>query len=148
LCGLLSGSSGRLFTSLREKSGLAYTMGSVQKLGVDTGFMLLYAATSTDKLDEARKLIFNEISAIKKGLITEDELSAVKKEMIISQAVLMETNSANSFQSALDELYGLGYDNLYKFESQVNKVTKYDIMSVADKYLKIDLCAQVIIQPD
>jgi len=123
-------------------------MGSVQKLGVDTGFMLLYAATSTDKLDEARKLIFNEISAIKKGLITEDELSAVKKEMIISQAVLMETNSANSFQSALDELYGLGYDNLYKFESQVNKVTKYDIMSVADKYLKIDLCAQVIIQPD
>lgn len=147
LSGLLSGTSGRLFEALREKSGLAYTMGSAQKLGVDTGFILFYAATTADNLNEAKKLLWNEISAMKQGLITEDELDAAKRELICSQSVLMETNSANSFQAALDELYGLGYDNLYKFESETNKVTKYDIIRVAKEYLDMDLCAEVVIQP-
>ncbi len=148
LGGLLSGTSGRLFAALRGKSALAYTMGSFQKLGLDTGFILFYAATTKDKIDEAKRLLFNEISAVKQGLIGEDELAAVKKELISYRDVLMETNAANSFQSALDELYGLGYDNLYKFESEINKVTKYDIMRVAGKYLDMNSCAEVIIQPD
>lgn len=148
LSGLLSGTSGRLFIGLREKSGLAYTMGSVQKLGLDTGFILFYVATTIDKLNEAKKLLLNEISAIKQGLITEDELDAAKKELICSQDILIETNTANSFQAALDELYGLGYDNLYKFENETNKVTKYDIIKVANKYIDMNSCAEVVIQPE
>jgi zinc protease len=148
LSSLLSGTSGRLFIALREKSGLAYTMGSTQKLGLDTGFILFYVATTADKISESKKLLLNEISAIKQGLITDDELDAAKKEIVSYQNILMETNAANSFQSALDELYGLGYDNLYRFESEINKVTKYDIMDVANKYLDISSCAEVIIQPE
>jgi zinc protease len=148
LSGLLSGASGRLFISLREKSGLAYTMGCVQKFGSDTGFILLYTATTADNIGEARKLLVNELSKIKQGLITDDELDAVKKELISSQKVLMETNVANSFQAALDELYGLGYDNLYKFENEVNKVTKHDIIRVVNKYLDMNSCAEVVVQPE
>jgi len=148
LSGLLSGTSGRLFIALREKTGLAYTMDSVQKLGPDAGFIIFYAATTADKLGEVKKLLSDEISEIKEGHITDDELDAAKKELISSQDVLMETNAANSFQAALDELYGLGYDNLYKFESETNKVTKYDIIRVANKYLNMKSCAEVVIQPD
>ncbi|MDP3730793.1 MAG: pitrilysin family protein [Candidatus Omnitrophota bacterium] len=148
LSGLLSGTSGRLFTALRLKSGLAYTMGSAQKLGVDTGFILFYIATTTDKLNEAKKLLLNELSAIKQGLITEDELGAAKKEIVSSQKITMETNAANAFQAALDELYGLGYDNLYKFENEINKITKYDIIEAGNKYLNTSSCAEVIIQPE
>jgi zinc protease len=93
-------------------------------------------------------LLLDEISAIKQGLITESELDAVKKELICSQGVLMETNVSNSFQAALDELYGLGYDNLYKFENETNKVTKHDIIRVAKEYLDMNSCAEVIIQPE
>ena len=148
LSGLLSGASGRLFTGLREKSALAYTMGSAQKLGIDTGFILFYAATTIDKISEAKKILFNEIEALKKGVVTEDELSAARKELICAHKILMETNAANSFQAALDELYGLGYDNLYKFENEINKVTKDDIKGVANKYLDPNSCAEVIIEPD
>jgi len=148
LSGLLSGRSGRLFMALRERSGLAYTMGSAQKLGTGTGFMLFYAATTIDKINEAKKLILNEISAIKEGRITEDELAAAKKEIISAQKITMETNAANSFQAALDELYGLGYDNMYNFENETNRVTKYDIIKAADKYLDMNSCAEVIIQPE
>jgi len=123
-------------------------MGSGQKLGLDTGFIMFYAATTIDKLSEVKKLLLNEISAIKQGLITEGELDAAKKELISSQDVLMETNAANSFQAALDELYGLGYDNLYKFENETDKVTKYDIIRVANKYLDMNSCAEVMIQPE
>ncbi len=148
LSGLLSGTSGRLFIALRGNSGLAYTMGSMQKLGIDTGFMLFYAATTIDKIGEVKKLLYGEISAIKQGLITDGELDAAKKELISAQKIAMETNAFNSFQAALDELYGLGYDNLYKFESETNKVTKYDIIRVANKYLALNSCAEVVIQPE
>jgi Predicted Zn-dependent peptidases len=148
LSGLLSGTSGRLYTAIREKSGLAYTMGCGQKLGLDTGFMLLYAATTADKLGEVKKLLIDEIAAIKQGDVTDSELDAAKKELVSSQSMLMETNAANSFQSALDELYGLGYDNLYNFESETNKVTRSDIIRVANKYFDMNLCADVVIQPD
>jgi len=148
LSGLLSGRSGRLFVALRERSGLAYTMGSLQKMGLDTGFIMFYAATTMDKVGEAKRLLLNEISAIKQGLITDGELDAAKKEMVSSQNLLMETNAANSFQAALDELYGLGYDNLYKFENETNKITKYDIIRVANKYLDMSSCAEVVIQPE
>ncbi|MDP2929415.1 MAG: pitrilysin family protein [Candidatus Omnitrophota bacterium] len=148
LSGLLSGASGRLFIGLREKSALAYTMGSAQKLGIDTGFILFYAATTIDKLGLAKKILFSEIEVLKKSVVTEDELSAAKRELISAHKILMETNAANSFQAALDELYGLGYDNLYKFENEINKVTKYDITRVANKYLDMNSCAEVIIEPD
>jgi len=72
----------------------------------------------------------------------------VKREMISAHKILMETNAANSFQAALDELYGLGYDNLYKFENEINKITKLDIERVANKYLDLNSCAQVIVEPN
>ena len=148
LSGLLSGASGRLFIGLREKSALAYTMGSAQKLGIDTGFILFYAATTIDKLGPAKKILFGEIEALRKAVVTEDELNAAKRELICAHKILMETNAANSFHTALDELYGLGYDNLYKFENEINKITKDDIKRVANKYLDLNSCAQVIIEPD
>ena len=49
LSGLMSGTSGRLFTALRERSALAYTMGSIQKLGTDTGFMLFFKSYCQEK---------------------------------------------------------------------------------------------------
>lgn len=148
LGGILSGTSGRLFAALRERSALAYTMGSVQKLGADTGFILFYAATTKNNIEEAKKLLHNEISAVKQGLVTDGELDAAKREMVSAQKILMQSNSANSFQSSLDELYGIGYDNMYKFENEINKVTKDDIKRVANKYLDMNLCAQVVIEPD
>jgi len=46
---VLSGQSGRLFTELRDKKSLAYSLSSFSLLGLDTGSFGIYIATSPDK---------------------------------------------------------------------------------------------------
>ncbi len=145
---LLSGMSGRLFSAIRAKSAVSYTLGCVQKLGLDTGFMLFYVATTKDRLELAKEKLYGEIKLIKEIMMTDEELDSVKREIISGYKIAMQTNASYSFQSALDELYGLGYDNLYKYEEEIKKVTKEDIKRIADKYLDLNACAQIIIEPD
>jgi zinc protease len=145
---LLSGMSGRLFASIREKSAVSYTLGCVQKLGIDTGFMLFYVATTKNKLELTKEKLFNEIKLIRDTVVTDEELDSAKTEMLSGYKMLMQTNTAYSFQSALDELCALGYDNLYKYEDQIKKVTKLDIKRVADKYLNLNAYTEVIVGPE
>ena len=80
-------------------------------------------------------------------MIGSEELDSAKREIISGYKMLMQTNGSYSFQSALDELYGLGYDNLYKYEENINKVTKEDVKRAADKYLDLNAYTEVVVGP-
>lgn len=147
LSAIFSGSGGRLFISLRDKLGLAYTLGCEQKLGVDTGFMLFYAATTKANLQESKRIVFDAINSVRENMVSDEELDSAKKELISSHKIFMQTNAANSFQGALDELYSIGYDNMYRYEQEIKKVKKEDIKLAADKYLDPNAYAEVIIHP-
>lgn len=142
---ILSGSSGRLFSSLRGKRSLAYTLGCVQKLGVETGFIIFYAATTNDKISETRKALIDEIKSVKSQTVKDAELILAKRELDTSHKMDMETNDFISFQTALDELYGLGYDNIYKYEKGIEGVTGEDVKRVANKYLGLGAYAEIVI---
>ena len=145
---LLSGMSGRLFASIRDKSGLSYTLGCAQKLGLDTGLMLFYVATTKDNIAASKEKLFNEIKLIRDNPVTDDELNFAKQEAISSYKMTMQTNAAYAFQSAMDTLYGLGYDNLYKYEEHIKNVTKEDIKRVAAKYLDLVAYTEIVIEPE
>ena len=147
LSAIFSGSAGRLFSSLREKLGLAYALGCEQKLGIDTGFMLFYVATAKPEIETSKKLLFDEITSVRENSVSDTELDDARKELISAHKMAMQTNAANSLQGALDELYGLGYDNMYKYEQEINKVKKEDIKRVADKYLDLNAYAEVVVSP-
>jgi len=59
-----------------------------------------------------------------------------------------ETNSAHGFDCALNELYGLGYEEVERFRIRINSVTKDDIKRVANKYLQDDKCTVIIVRPE
>jgi zinc protease len=145
---LFSGISGRLFTSIRSQSGLSYALGCTEKLGLDSGFFLFYVSTTRDRLDSVKEKLIAAIKAVRDVPVTEDELAAAKKEAISAYKIFMQTNSAYSFHSALDTLYGLGYDNIYKYKERIKKVTASDIRQAALKYFDLNTCSEVIIEPE
>jgi zinc protease len=145
---LLSGMSGRLFASIRDKSGLSYALGCAQKLGLNTGMMVFYVATTKDNLASSRDKLFAEIKLVRDSLVTDEELNFAKAEAINNYKLRMQTNSVHAFQGALDELYGLGYDNLYKYEERIRLVTKEDIKKAADKYFNLSAYSEVVIEPE
>ena len=63
-----------------------------------------------------------------------------------NQRIALQTNAALSHQTALDELYGLGYDNYLKYAKMIDSITNSDIIEVSRKYLKPDAYTLIIIK--
>ena len=144
---VLSGSSGRLFDKIRDKLSLAYTLGCVQRLALDAGYMALYVATTKDKIDEVRDSLAGLVKEIRDLKVGDEELDMAKRELITENDLLTQTNEFFSLTSAIDELYGLGHDNLYRYNSEISKVTAEDLNRAAQNYLDPDAYAEVVISP-
>jgi len=71
--------SSRLFHQLREKKGLAYTIGSHLDYYADGGAMLIEAGVDNRKISDAIQLMLRELSKIKRNPITKRELEGAKE---------------------------------------------------------------------
>jgi len=144
---VLSGNSGRLFDELRNRLALAYALGCAQKLGLGRGYFAFYIATTKENSVRARKALMDEIDKIRRGGVTDEELALAKRELAVSRQVARQANDFYSLVSALDELYGLGYDNLYQYDAGIEKVSKEDVKAALQKYFSPDARAEVSISP-
>jgi len=138
LCSILSGSSGRLYDAIRDKFGLSYALGTFQVTGIDAGFVISYVATDKKKLKDAHDILLKEFKKIQKGDISEEEIMLAKAELIGSHKISLQKYQSFSYQMALDELYGTGYDNYKKYPEYIKNIKKEDLVSVARKYLNFD----------
>ncbi len=144
---ILSGQAGRLFDVVREKSGLSYSVGSYNVLGLDPGYYVFYSMTTAENIDRANALLTEEIKLLKTQLVKSEELKRVKSALTGTQDIELQTNGALAFTSALDELYGLGYNNYKIYPDKINSVTPQDIIRVANKYFNPDTSAIITVIP-
>jgi zinc protease len=123
----LSGQGGRLFFELRDKQGLAYTVTALRRPGLETGAFGVYIACDPLKLTTSEKAILDQLERLRKDGLTEKELRSAKKHLAGSLVTGMQTNSSQSMQMALNELYGLGYNHASQFINEIKAVSRDDI---------------------
>ncbi len=140
---VLNSMGGRLFESLRGKQGLAYMVGTFNRIGVDPGAFVFYIVTEKDKKEKALKGIFNEIAKLKTKLIKEEELKRAKAELIGKHSIGIQTNDSLAFKTALDELYGLGYGHYLNYTDTINSITREDIRKIAAEYFNLSKYALI-----
>ncbi|HEY3788203.1 MAG TPA: pitrilysin family protein, partial [Urbifossiella sp.] len=76
--GVLSGGmSARLFTEVREKRGLCYSVGVRHETFRDRGTMVGYAGTGSDRAQQTLDVTLSELRRLKDG-VTDDEIDRVK----------------------------------------------------------------------
>jgi zinc protease len=145
----LSGSDlpgGRLHARLRDNQ-LVYVVHAFSQPGLDPGMFVVYAATTRDKLAEVQRIIQEEMERVRTADIGAEELARAKSMAIAAQAIDNQTNMAQAMQAALDELYGLGYNDNAQYETRIRAVTIEDVRRVAQKYLRPEAAALAIVQP-
>lgn len=59
-----------------------------------------------------------------------------------------QTNASRAFFSALEELYGLGFDNYTRYQEHLDKVDKEDVMRAARVYLRPENMVEVVASAD
>lgn len=97
--GVLSGGmSSRLFTEVREKRGLCYTVFASCHSLKDKGAVLCYAGTTNDRAQETLDVVVSELTRLSEG-IEEDELRRLKVQ--IRSGMVMEQESSRSRASSI-----------------------------------------------
>ncbi len=145
---ILSGANGRIFAHMRGERGLAYGLGVAQAYGVEPGYFVLYAATTKDKVALARKMLLAEIEALYSKGVTDAEIECAKRELVTMHRTDLQTNEFASFHMALDELYGLGYESLYRYDEHIALVTKAEVAEVIKKYMDPGACTEAIVNEE
>jgi zinc protease len=132
---ILSGQSGRLFSQLRDKQSLAYSLSSFSLFGLDTGAFGIYIGTSPDKKEEAIKSVWQELNTIREERVGEDELNRAKNILISQYEMAMQTHSAQALEMGLNETYGLGQDFGNRYIQAIKEVDAAKVLEVARKYI-------------
>ena len=118
---------------------------SVRLAAEDTspGTGRLIIGTFPDKFLDVRHGFLREINRIRDEPPTDEEVEDAKKFLLGSLPFRFTTLSAVAGQLLSAERYGLGFEFLEKYRSEVKAVTPADVQAVAKKY--IDPKALVIV---
>jgi predicted Zn-dependent peptidase len=105
--GVLSdGMSSRLFTEVREKRGLVYTVYASCHSLRDRGSVISYAGTTTDKAQETLDVLLGELQKLPQG-VHDAELARLKAH--IKTSIIMQQESSRSRASSMaGDWYHLG----------------------------------------
>jgi zinc protease len=142
---ILSGQSGRLFTELRDKQSLAYSLSSFSLFGLDTGSFGIYIGTSPEKKEQAIKGVWQELNNVRNNLVNEEEINRAKNILISQYELAMQTHSAQALEMGLNETYEMGQDFGSRYIEAINKVSTEDILHVARKYILTDRYVMVAV---
>ncbi len=144
---ILTRQGGRLYMDIREKLGLSYTLGSFSALGIDRGFFAFYVATTSENIEAVRQMLLKGINLLKAEGPTEEELNHAKADLLGGYFRGLEINSKMGFKVGLDELYGLGYKDIFRYSDEIQSITSEDVMEIANKYFVDSKLNIIIISP-
>jgi predicted Zn-dependent peptidase len=103
---VLGGSlSSRLFQTIREKRGLAYSISSGVSAYSDAGALTVYAGMSLDAVDEVLALTVAELRLLCDERIPDEELRRAKDHLTGSLVLALESTSSRMNHIARQEIY-------------------------------------------
>jgi predicted Zn-dependent peptidase len=129
------GMSSRLFTTIREEKGLAYSVSSFRIAFADAGAWGVYAATTPGNARQVIGLIEREIQNVVKKGITRDELDRAKGSMRGSLALAMEDANSRMVRLGRDEMVGAPHLSIDERIARIDAVTGDEVVSVAGEIL-------------
>jgi predicted Zn-dependent peptidase len=125
------GTSSRLWQSIREERGLAYSIGAGGLTFRDVGMFTIYAGTSPAQMDEVFDLALNEMRRAVHEPVTEDELELAKQQATSSVLLSLESSSTRVGALARQEIIHrrrISPDDIIR---SINAVTREDTQRVA-----------------
>ncbi|HEY8185662.1 MAG TPA: pitrilysin family protein [Pyrinomonadaceae bacterium] len=128
------GTSSRLWQTIREERGLAYTVGAGGSTFSDVGVFTIYAGTSPEHLDEVLDLSLTEMRRVVVESVPEEELKLAKDQAISSILLGLESSSARVSALARQEIiHGRRISTAETIE-KIEAATADDLQRVARQF--------------
>jgi len=137
----------RLFLRIREQLGLAYYVGAQNFAGLVPGYFAFYTGTEPTKVAQVETELLKEAELLRTEGLTADELRRAKAKIIGGKKIARADLGNLAATSALDELYGLGWQRADLDDAKYEAVTLEQIQAAAQKYLKADTSVISVVKP-
>jgi len=137
--GIISdGMSSRLFTSVREKLGLVYTISGGVSLTDIGGYYYIWFSCTPDNTNKVLKTVASEIKRFCKDGPTDKEIEKVRNERMANELYGEESVQGTNGKNVGSLAEYNRIKSAEEYLGLINAVTKDDIMRVAREFLKYD----------
>ena len=127
------GMSSRLFQTIREERGMAYSIYSDLSPYRDTGTLCVFAGTSVGKGLEVVDLILDEFRKLKKTTLAEEELTRAKDQVKGNILLGLESSNARMANLARQEMYFHEFITVEEIIARINAVTSGQVQAMAQR---------------
>ena len=139
------GFSSRLVNEVREKRGLAYSVGTGLRPYRSAGLFIGRVGTENAHVGESIAIIRDQIARLRTGGVTPQELADAKTYLTGSYPLNFSTSGAIAGQLVGIQLENLGIDYVKRRNSLIEAVTAEHVARVAKRLLKPDQLFWVVV---
>jgi zinc protease len=133
------GFTGRLFKNVRSREGLAYSVFGAYSANYEyPGEFYVGCQTKSESTVHAIRAMIKEVEKIRESEVTDEELALAKQSFLNSFVFNFDTKGEIVNRLMAYEYFGYPADFLQKIKTNVEKVTKADVLRVAEKHLHPD----------
>lgn len=146
---LLGGSmSSRLFQEVREKRGLAYSVGSFSIGYADTGQVGVYVGTRENQLAVTCEVIGDELRRIADEPVPSDELERAKDHLKGRLALSLESTGARMNRIGRSHLFGSELLSVDELTRRIEAVSADDVQALGREYWRPECLSVAAIGPE
>jgi predicted Zn-dependent peptidase len=139
------GMSSRLFQTIREERGMAYSIYSDLSPYRDTGTLCVYAGASAGKMLEVVDLIMAEFAKLKQELLPEEELRRAKDQLKGNMLMGMESSNSRMANLARQEMYFHQFFTVDEVIARLEAVQADEVKAMAQRLFQPERIAVTLL---
>jgi len=139
------GMSSRLFQTIREERGMAYSIYSDLSPYRDTGTLCVYAGTSAGKALEVVDLILAEFRKLKQEPLSVEELTRAKDQVKGNILMGLESSNARMANLARQEMYFHEFITVDEIIARICEVTAEQVQEMARRLFDAERIAVTLL---
>ncbi len=139
------GMSSRLFQTIREERGMAYSIYSDLSPYRDTGTLCIYAGTSAGKALEVVDLILDEFRKLKDAPLGSEELTRAKDQLKGNILMGLESSSSRMANLARQEMYFQQFFTAEEVIARIDQVEAVQVQAMAQQLFAAERIAVTLL---
>ena len=139
------GQQSRLFSEVREKRGLAYSVSAGIRTYRKAALMVISSGSANEKVADTLRVIRNELVRLRTDGVTEQELADSKTYLSGALALSLDSSGAIAGLVQALQLDGLPRDHLDKRPALIAAVKLEDVRRVARRVLRDEAMTTVVV---
>jgi predicted Zn-dependent peptidase len=139
------GMSSRLFQTIREDQGLAYSIYSEMNPFRDTGSICIYAGTSVDKTQKVLQLTLKELRRLKEEVVSDVELKRAKDQLKSNMVIGLESSGSRMTNLARQQMYFGRFFGVDEMMEEIDAVTTANVQELAQQLFQPEMMALTLL---